>query len=276
MVLDVLIILFILKKIFHKFYISFSENVHKISINFTNFLGILMFRKSQQKGEVILKLRHEWKHEISYADLLVIRQRLSAVAQRDAHAVNGKYFIRSLYFDDFSDRALREKLDGISRREKFRIRYYNGNTSVIHLEKKTKLGGLGNKQSAGLSAEEAQWIVDGRLEWMPGSERPLVQELYTKMVTEGLRPRTIVDYTREPFVYAPGNVRVTLDYNIRTGLSCVDFLNPDCLTIPAGNNEIILEVKWDEFLPEIIRDAVQLENRHTGAFSKYAACRIYG
>lgn len=223
-----------------------------------------------------MDLRHEWKHEISYSDMLAIRQRLSAVAKRDAHAVNGKYFIRSLYFDNLSDKALREKLDGISRREKFRIRYYNGDTSVIHLEKKSKIGGLGNKQSANLTAEEAQWIVDGKLDWMIHSDRPLVQELYVKMTTEGLRPKTIVDYTREPFVYGPGNVRVTLDYDIRTGLNCVDFLNVDCPTIPAGDAPIILEVKWDEFLPEIIRDAVQLNNRHVGAYSKYAACRIYG
>lgn len=89
-------------------------------------------------------------------------------------------------------------------------------------------------------------------------------------------PKTIVDYIREPFVYAPGNVRVTLDYNIRTGLSCVDFLNPDCVTIPAGDPVIILEVKWDAFLPDIIRDALQLTNCRIEAFSKYAACRIYG
>ena len=94
-----------------------------------------------------MDFRHEWKHEISYLDLLTLRQRLRAVAQADPHAVDGKYLIRSLYFDTPSDRALREKLDGVSRREKFRIRYYNGDTSVIHLEKKSKLGGLGNKQS---------------------------------------------------------------------------------------------------------------------------------
>lgn len=223
-----------------------------------------------------MELRHEWKHEINYSDLLVIRQRLVAVAKRDVHAVNGKYFIRSLYFDNYDDKALREKIDGISRREKFRVRYYNNDPSVIHLEKKSKIGGLGNKQSANLTAEEAQWIVDGKLDWMIHSERPLVQELYVKMTTQGLRPKTIVDYVREPFTYAPGNVRVTLDYDIRTGLNSTDFLNPDCPTIPAGDDKIILEVKWDEFLPEIIRDAVQLDNRRVGAFSKYAACRIYG
>lgn len=223
-----------------------------------------------------MNLRHEWKHEISYSDLLAIRQRLYAVAKRDVHAVNGKYLIRSLYFDNMADKALREKLNGISNREKFRIRYYNGDTSVIRLEKKSKIGGLGNKQSACLTAEEAQWIVDGKLDWMLHSERPLVQELYVKMTTQGLRPKTIVDYVREPFIYGPGNVRVTLDYDIRTGLSCVDFLNPECATVAVPGDPIILEVKWDEFLPEIIRDAVQLNNRHVGAYSKYAACRMYG
>lgn len=220
--------------------------------------------------------RHEWKHEISYLDQLILRQRLSAVAQPDPHAVDGKYEIRSLYFDNLADKALREKLDGVNIREKFRIRYYNGNPSIIHLEKKSKWNSLGNKQSALLSAQEAQAIVDGNLDWMADSGRPLVQELYSKMRGQGLAPKTIVDYTREPYIYGPGNVRVTMDYNIRTGLHCTDFLNPDCVTIPAGDAPIILEVKWDAYLPEIIRDAVTIDGRRAAAFSKYAACRIYG
>ena len=220
--------------------------------------------------------RHEWKHVISYADMLVLRQRLKAVMKLDRNAVDGKYFIRSLYFDTPSDTALREKIDGVSRREKFRIRYYNHDTSLIHLEKKSKLAGLGNKQSANLTVEEAQKIVDGDIKWMLHVKHPLIRELYSKMQTQQLRPKTIVDYVREPFVYAPGNVRVTLDYDIRTGLGCTDFLNPDCPTVFAGDSPIILEVKWDEFLPDIIRSAVQLEGRRVTAFSKYAQCRIYG
>lgn len=220
--------------------------------------------------------RHEWKHEINVSDLITIRQRLRAVAKPDPHAVGGTYFIRSLYFDNPADKALREKLDGVNRREKFRIRYYNNDPSLIHLEKKSKWNGLGSKHSADLTAEEAQAIVDGRLDWMMDSARPLVQELYCKMQSQGLRPKTIVDYTREPFVFAPGNVRVTLDYDLRTGLGCTEFLSPACVTVPAGNAPIILEVKWDEFLPSIIRDAVQLDSRRSSAYSKYAACRIYG
>ncbi len=222
-----------------------------------------------------MDFRHEWKHEISPLDLPVLRQRLRAVAQADRHAAGGTYQIRSLYFDTPSDRALREKRNGVSRREKFRIRCYNGDTSVIHLEKKSRIGGLGNKQSAGLSAGEVSALLGGDLSWMPDSGRPLVQELYSKMQTELLRPRTIVDYTREPYVYPAGHVRITLDYDIRTGMNCTDLLNPG-ITIPAGDAPIILEVKWDAFLPSIIRDAIQLEGRRASSFSKYAQCRIYG
>ena len=222
-----------------------------------------------------MKYRHEWKHEISYMDMLTLRSRLSAVAKRDVHTIDGKYFIRSLYFDNASDKALREKIDGVNKREKFRIRFYNHDTSVIHLEKKSKINGLGIKESAVLTKEQAQAIVDGNYEWMIKSDEPLINEFYCKIMVQGLRPKTIVDYTREPFVFKAGNVRVTLDYNIRTGLRCTDFLNPDCITIPAGNAPIILEVKWDEYLPDIIRDVVQIPSCRSGAFSKYAVCRIY-
>lgn len=225
---------------------------------------------------MFMKFRHEWKHAITYSDMITIRQRLLAVARQDPHAVDGKYKIRSIYFDNFMDKALCEKLDGISRREKFRIRYYNDNTEIIHLEKKSKIGGLCNKKSTILSMQEAQYIVEGQTQWMKMREDALIQELYLKMTMQGLKPKTIVDYIREPFVYGPGNVRVTIDYDIRTGLQCIDFLNPDCIMIPAGDSGIIMEVKWDEFLPYTIRDVVQLSGRRVTAFSKYAACRIYG
>ena len=215
--------------------------------------------------------------------------------------------------------ALREKIDGVNMREKFRIRYYNADPSFMHLEKKAKKNGLCAKFADLITAEEAQKIVNGDIDWImedtvsattaassPTSHqdvdptttnrdqswtehpadaahmahaitaRPLLHELYCKMKYQGLSPKTIVDYTREPFIFDAGNVRVTLDYDIRTGLFVTDFLNPDCLTIPAGDAAIILEVKWDEYLPDIIRDMVHVPSRHVTAFSKYAQCRIYG
>ena len=220
--------------------------------------------------------RHEWKHEINYSDLLALRQSLKAAASPDAHSKNGSYLIKSLYFDTPSDKALKEKIDGVNAREKFRIRLYDNDTSFIRLEKKCKLNGLCSKTSARLTADEVQRIIDGDTAFMIRHEDALVKELYSKMKCQLLRPKTIVQYQREAYVYRPGNVRVTFDYDIRTGMHCLDFLSADAPLIPAGDAPIILEVKWDEFLPGIIQNAVQLRGRRAAAFSKYAAARIYG
>ena len=37
-----------------------------------------------------MNFRHEWKHQIAPGDLLVLRQRLRAVARPDSHAADGK------------------------------------------------------------------------------------------------------------------------------------------------------------------------------------------
>ena len=219
--------------------------------------------------------RHEVKHSISPGDYWELRSRLRAVLYPDSHAdAGGIYTIRSLYFDDADDTALRQKLDGIRDRDKYRIRYYNNDTDFINLEKKSKRDQCCLKQSASLTKEECERILAGDIDWL-NSRAGLLQELYRKMKYEGLRPQTIVDYVRDPFVYPAGNVRVTLDHDIRTGMRCTDFLDPDCVTVPVTENVIILEVKWDSYLPDIVRDAVRIPNRTASAFSKYAACRIY-
>lgn len=200
---------------------------------------------------------------------------MRVVGTVDLHARFGSYGIRSLYFDNAYDKALREKIDGVDRRQKWRIRLYNSDSSLIHLERKSKRNGLGTKESCTLTADEAQRIVDGSTSWMACDDRTLIRALAYDMACLGMRPRTIVDYIREPFVYPAGNVRVTIDRNIRTGLTSTDLLNPNIPTVPIPGDPIILEVKWDDFLPSVVRDAVQLTGRRTSAFSKYAACRSF-
>ncbi len=218
--------------------------------------------------------RHEVKFRISPAQMAELRSRLRCFTRPDPHTIDGKYRIRSLYFDTPENKALREKLDGVDRRQKFRIRFYNGDLDFIRLEKKSRRNGLGTKDLSPLSEQETRELLDGKTDWMACSAEPLVRELYTFMKNELFAPKIIVDYTREPFVFEPGNVRVTLDYNIRAGLSPADFLKPEAPTIPVADSPIILEVKWDSFLPELIRMAVQLDVRE-GAYSKYASCRAF-
>lgn len=220
------------------------------------------------------KLRHEWKHHISPADKQEIIRRMRVIASPDPHYGEEPYHIRSLYFDNAYDKALSERMNGAPVREKFRIRYYNGDTSYIVLEKKSKFRSLCGKISTRVSREQCEALLDGNLDWLKNSTDPLCRELYAKMQSQLLRPKVIVDYTRRAFVYPTGNVRVTIDDDVRTGLSQVRLFDP-VTTIPADfTRPIILEVKYDEFCPGIILDAVQLSDRRTTCFSKYAACRL--
>ena len=220
------------------------------------------------------KLRHEWKHLITPADKQAIINRLSIIANPDPNYGNEEYHIRSLYFDNVYDKALSERINGKAVREKFRIRYYNSDPSFIRLEKKSKFNNLCDKQSAKITEEECRRIINGDYEWLAASDRPLLRELHAKMHTQILRPKVIVDYSRRAFVYGPGNVRVTIDDKIHTGLNVTQMFEP-VNTISADiRNPIILEVKYDAYLPDIIRDAVQLSSCRTSSYSKYTACRL--
>lgn len=219
--------------------------------------------------------RHEYKHVLNTADAQVLRMRLEKALRHDSHAgSDGRYHIRSLYFDNYRDKALREKINGVDGREKFRLRYYNGDASYILLEKKSKRGSLSEKRSVRLTRPEVQRILEGDCGWMITDSRALLVELYSKQQSQLLRPATVVDYIREPFVYPAGNVRITLDSDIRTGIRSTDFFNPSLPTVPA-QSAILLEVKYDGFLPDIVRALLQLQSRRETAFSKYAACRMY-
>lgn len=221
-----------------------------------------------------MKFRHEYKHQINLSDIYGLRARLGAVARHDLNCgEDGTYFVRSLYFDNYMDKALREKIDGVNKREKFRIRYYGADTSFIRLEKKSKINGLCNKLSCRITAEECRKIIDGDIDFMKENKSELMRELYSKMKYQLLRPKCIVAYTRESFVYAPGNVRVTLDMNICGSNNVKEFLNPDLPFLQTYHGSV-LEVKWDKYLPQIIRDSVQVKSRKSAAFSKYAAIRI--
>lgn len=221
--------------------------------------------------------RHELKHYIHPWDVELLRQRLSRIAMLDPHAgIDGQYRIRSLYFDTPDDRALKEKLYGVDPREKFRIRYYNGDTTFIRLEKKMKRNNATGKVSASVNREECEKILEGDLEWMSKSKDPLIAELYFGMKYQALQPKTIVEYSREAYRYPYGNVRITIDSNIHTGLNVIDLFSLHAPLVPVNEaNPIILEIKYDQYLPTHMRDLIQLGNRRPTAFSKYAISRVF-
>lgn len=222
--------------------------------------------------------RHEFKYEIGFAQQELLKMRLSSVMMLDSHAgAEGRYEIRSLYFDDWNNRCYYENENGTDPREKFRIRIYNGSTERIQLEVKRKEAGKTLKKSCPISREQVELLINGqRLKWQEDLH-PLLKKLYILQETKGMIPKVIVEYDRIPFVYRDGNVRVTMDLDLRTSTDVKTFLNPQtrCRPVmPVGRN--LLEVKYDSFLPDWIYRAIQMEGLQQTTFSKYYLCRKFG
>lgn len=223
------------------------------------------------------KFRHELKYPITAAQIPMIKNRIHHLLTPDAHAgSNGVYTIRSLYFDDYRNSCFYENENGTDPREKFRIRIYNHSTDRIMLECKRKERGKTMKTACMLTPEQTRQLMKGEILPDIGQQPPLLQKLTMQMMTKRLRPVVIVEYDRIPYVYPSGNVRVTLDTNISSSKSIEGFLDeqiPKRPVLPLGQQ--LLEVKYDEFLPDFIYRNLQLQNLQQTAFSKYYICRKY-
>lgn len=223
-----------------------------------------------------LKWRHEFKYSINQADDQIVSSRLRQLFPHDPHAkADGSYRVNSLYFDTPNDKGLRQKIDGVSEREKFRIRYYNDDLSFIRLEKKVKKARMNAKFSSPLTKEEVAAVLQGEMGFLLTSNDELKIEFYSKLKGQLLEPKTIVSYDREAFLFGPGNVRVTIDRNLKTTLNPAHFLNPYTKLMDVEREFTIFEVKYDEFLPEIVKMAVQIPNRRARENSKYALSRRF-
>lgn len=217
--------------------------------------------------------RHELKYLISEREADILKKRLSEKAEIDSHAVNGSYFIRSLYFDDVWESAYNDKQAGTAERRKYRIRIYNYSDNVISLECKSKQGSYINKKSARLNREELKKILDGDYLFLKDRGEQILKEFYIACVSEGLRPGVLVDYDRTPFVYGPGTVRITFDEHVRSGFMSFDLFDrsiPVYETLEEG--QLIMEVKYTEYYPDNIKELIEPGASLYTAASKYVMC----
>ena len=224
-----------------------------------------------------LKFRHELKYQITDAQVQLLKNRITHLIPPDRHAgPSGTYTIRSLYFDDYEDRCRRENEDGTDPREKFRIRIYNHSTDRIMLECKRKERGKTHKTSCPLTVEQTRLLMAGKPLPDIGTQHPVLRKLTMLMLTRRMHPVVIVEYDRIPYVYKNGNVRITLDTNIRSSAAVGSFLDETIQSRPVlGLGQQLLEVKYDEYLPDFIYRSLQLHSLRQTAFSKYYVCRKY-
>ena len=217
--------------------------------------------------------RNEWKYLISWGEKELITSRIAPLLHPDPNAVNGGYLIRSLYFDDYWNTAYEQKEDGVLERKKYRIRIYNYSDRSIKLERKKKYGAYIYKQSAKITRSEFEAILAGDYNFLLKSSQPLLQEFYVECRCHNLRPRTIVDYEREPWILDAGTVRITFDQNVRAAVGSFDIFDPSlpCLSV-IDPGRLVMEVKFTEFLPKFVQDILPPQRAEMTAVSKYVLC----
>ena len=219
--------------------------------------------------------RVENKYLVSETDIMLISARLSPLMGTDKNQHGNSYEIRSLYFDDIFDSCFGDNDAGVDDRRKYRIRSYGPDFSFIRLEIKEKLNRYTRKYSCPLSREEYDAILDGGAELTFGNKKPL-NELLLKMRCDFMRPKAIIKYERSAFVLPTGNVRITFDRNISASRSCNEFFSehlPFAVPLlPKGTH--ILEVKYDELLPDVIAQQLEIGKLQKTAFSKYYLGRL--
>ena len=223
-----------------------------------------------------IKYRHELKYQCSEVQLAIIRSRMQSLMRYDSHAQNGQYTIRSMYFDNYENRCYYENESGTDPREKFRIRIYNAKSNRISLECKRKEHSKTHKTSCLISLDDFDQRVHGGSRGNLADKPALFRKVTVLMQTQRFTPAVIVEYERTPFVCELGNVRVTLDQNIRSSNDFDGFFNDNLPTrqiLPKGQH--LLEVKYDELLPDFIKEALELGNLQQSTFSKYYLCRKY-
>lgn len=219
------------------------------------------------------RFRHELKYLINHPGKKLLTKRFKELLTLDKHASGGAYTIRSLYFDDYWNSSYEEKEAGILMRKKYRIRIYNYSDQSIKLERKKKFGAHIYKESAPLTREETERIIKGDYRFLLKSPHPLCQEFYYECMTNLMRPRVIVDYEREPWVFDVGTVRLTFDSNLRAAIGSFDIFDDSLPTLPIFEpGKLVMEVKYTELLPQMVKSIVAAESDEFLAVSKYVLC----
>lgn len=217
--------------------------------------------------------RNELKYYINSADAYLLGQRLSVAMKKDAHTEKNRcYRIRSLYFEDPTSSSFFDNINGLEKRAKYRIRFYNGDLSYIRLEKKEKIGKKSIKTAEVISEAFAEGLISASFSGIVPCGA-LSEEVMAKIRFECFRPLLFVDYYRSAYLHSAGNVRITLDSAINGSLFH-NTLGEVSFAIPVlDQNQTVLEIKYDSFLPPYIASLTEDIPKVPCAISKFCKCR---
>lgn len=228
-----------------------------------------------------MKNRKELKFICDERMLIQIENRIKTVMYKDPHQMGPSYNIRSVYFDSLDNRCFYENQAGVGTRHKYRIRIYDCSDALIKAEIKSKYYDTTHKESVTISRAQFDALMRGdageavMLGRNPEGEVSPVLLRYCDKIAESYRPVSIVEYERSAYIYEPCNVRVTFDRNISSSDDFDSFFSTCSQAKPVcETGQHVLEVKYDEFLPNYILSLLKVGDMRRTSFSKYYESRL--
>ena len=221
--------------------------------------------------------RNELKYYISNIEYHALVNKLVHVLKPDDYSKPGKgYFIRSLYFDSHDDECLYEKQSGDTFRAKYRMRIYDTKSETVKFEIKNKANNQIFKETATISKESAYKIIEGDYGELLTYNNPILNKIFKKFTAKQYKPKVIIDYTRDAFMFDFFNLRITFDKDLHSCNTDFDLFSDNLHTIPVIlEGKQIMEIKYETVLPEYIHRMLQIDAVERMAISKYTLGRRF-
>lgn len=220
-------------------------------------------------------VRREIKYQINLQEVALLKMRLDRLMTKDEYSAKGPYFIRSLYFDNILGLSYYQKLEGVDPRKKFRIRFYDFASTKVKFEIKMKNGDRIDKRTAWIRVKDVEKIMSGDYDCLLEGDDPTLRQVYYDFIAGCYEPAVLVDYHRDAYVLDYNHIRVTFDTGLRKSKETGSYRMPGLVTVPAMDKGLaIMEVKYNDFLPGWLKDALEVARYQQCASSKYCLARM--
>lgn len=221
--------------------------------------------------------RHELKYYISNLEYQALVNRLIHVLTPDSHSTPRQgYFIRSLYFDSIDDECLFEKQAGTMFRKKYRMRIYDTQSDTVKFEIKHKWNNQIFKESATISRSSADEVISGNYTELLRYKNPILNNIFKQFSQRLYIPKVIIEYYRDAYIFDFFNLRVTIDKYLHSNNTDLNLFSENLHTLPVIlEGKQILEIKYENALPEFIQKTLQMDSFERMAISKYTLGRRF-
>lgn len=218
--------------------------------------------------------RFEYKYLLTLPEYYALKNALMPYVIPDDYTLKspqGRYLVRSLYYDSHDLKAFHERDEGVFGRIKLRLRVYTNqyrDNDTLSVELKTKQGLNMTKFSSLIPLKQYQTYLEKQI-FSDEVSDAVIDEFIRLIHVRGLFPQLIVEYEREGYQTKYGlPLRLTFDHNVSSARAKTLFDENINLKLHRPNH-VIFEIKCEQKRPAWILNIIKKHGLKVQSNSKY-------